>query len=358
MELVNETPFCVARLFWADLEGRPRLTVVVKATFAIKPGQAAVVAAKQLPILSVDEQFSDDPNATVRFESDLVPIKPRADVILVGKAHTPDGRPVTELDVTLKVGSLRKVLRVFGNRKWRFATRLSLVPSITPPEPFTTMDLVYERAFGGIDRPSAQYCKENLVGKGLSGNLSWESVHDKEVPNLEDPDDLIQTPRSRPRPVGFGFYGRGWMPRLAYAGTYDERYRKERAPATPLDFSYAFFNGAHPDLQVEGYLRGDEWVELENLSPQPRLRFRLPGMRPKVTVSRWTVPPGEWIRQDPGAERPGSGTGLPLVEESVAAALDTLVLVPDEGIFYLVFRGACPLTALDASEVARIKVTS
>ena len=52
------------------------------------------------------------------------------------------------------------------------------------------------------------------------------------------------------------------MPRVSYAGTYDEQYQKERAPDPPLDFSYAFYNGAHPDLQVEGYLRGDEEVEL------------------------------------------------------------------------------------------------
>src|SRR5262249_5604726 len=137
-----------------------------------------------------------------------------------------------------------------------------------------------------------------------------------------------------------------------------ERYRKERAPLLPQDFSYAFFNGAHPDLQVEGYLQGDEWVELENLSPRPKLRFQLPGVRPRITVSKWAVPPEEWLRQNAGAGRPGSGEGWPLVEEPVAAGLDTLVLLPDENVCYLVFRGVCPLTILDASEVARIRVTT
>ena len=41
----------------------------------------------------------------------------------------------------------------------------------------------------------------------------------------------------------------------------------------------------------------------------------------------------------------------------VPAVLDTLVFIPDEGIFYEVFRGVCSLTNLDVPEVARIRIT-
>jgi hypothetical protein len=357
MEQVNQTPFRVAPLFWEDLEGRPKLSVIVKATFSVRENRSAALAPEQVPVFAQDVHHGDDPKASVRFESDLVPFKPRADVVLVGKAHAPGGGPATQVDVSLTVGRLHRTIRVFGDRKWRFGSRISLVPSVTPPEPFVSMDLVYERAFGGMDKAAAQYCKENLAGTGFIGSLAYDSVHDKALPNLEDPADLIRAPRARPKPMGFGFYPRGGMPRLAHAGTYDDRYRKERAPLLPQDFSYAFFNGAHPDLQVEGYLRGDEEVVLENLSPRARLHFRLPGVRPQVAVSKWAVRPEEWARQHAGAEQDGSVQKLPVDEESVAMALDTLVLLPDENQFYEVFRGVCPLTALDAAQVARIRVT-
>jgi hypothetical protein len=349
----NQTPFAVAPLFWEDLSGQAKLTVIVKATFLI-PGHGAGRAPDQLPLLAKDETYdAENPNATVRFESDLIPCKPRADVVLVGQAHAPGGRSATELDVTLRVGALKKTIRVFGDRKWRFFP----VPAITSPQPFVTMDLTYERAFGGIDGPAARYCPENLVGKGFIGKQARECIQDKPLPNLEDPRHLIQTTKSCPKPVGFGFYGRGWQPRLAHAGTYDERYRQERAPALPRDFSYAVFNGAHPDLQVEGYLRGDEEVELENLSPEGSVRFRLPGVGPKLTVTKWTVPAEEWLAQPPDSSAGRSEKPLPLVEESVPAVLDTLVLIPEENRYYLVFRGLCSLARLDATEVARIRVT-
>jgi hypothetical protein len=228
---------------------------------------------------------------------------------------------------------------------------------ISRPRPFMSMELVYERAFGGIDTAAAQYCRENLVGKGFIGKKSKASLHGRSLPNLEDPDHLIRSWKSRPRPVGFGFYDRGWMPRARYAGTYDEQYRRERAPALPADFSYAIYNGAHPDLQVEGYLRGDEEVELINVSPEARLHFWLPGMRPKVTVTKWTVSPEEWVEQNSTEDRAVSLDDVPTIEEAVPVVLDTLVFVPEEKIFYEVFRGVCPLTNLESPEVARVKIT-
>src|SRR4029453_2220565 len=136
-----------------------------------------------------------------------------------------------------------------------------------------------------------------------------------------------------------------------------EQDQKERAPAPPLDFSYGFYNGAHPDLQVEGYLRGDEEVELTHVSLEPILRFRLPGVQPKITITKWTIPPEEWIEQNGTEDRDVSVEDVPTIEEVIPAVLDTLVFIPDEKLFYQVFRGVCPLTTLEIPEVARVKIT-
>jgi hypothetical protein len=340
--------FVIATQVWEGARGEPRLTIVAKLTLRMTLPVEPV--SQQLPILLADEAHPD-PRTTIRLEADMVPLKPKTDVVLIGRAHAPGGKAVTKLAVGLQVGNLRRAIMVFGDRTWLYQAVGG--PTISQPKPFTTMDLVYERAFGGIDEVAALYCKENLAGAGFIGKNTRASVDGKPLPNLEDPQNLIHSWDTHPKPVGFGFYGRGWMPRLKYAGTYDEKYRKEVAPAMPKDFSYALFNGAHPALQVEPYLRGDEEVELINVSRESPLRFRLPGFKPKVRAFRWATDPQRWL--DAHAGEPDANP--PLEEQPVKMNLDTLVFLPDEGIFYEVFRGACALSRLDPTEIARITVT-
>src|SRR5439155_1509221 len=73
---------------------------------------------KQLPIFTGDIVKDKDPSST-RFESDLVPFKPCTDVVLVGRAYAPEGKPVTEMVAGLRVGQLRCGVAVIGDRKWQ-----------------------------------------------------------------------------------------------------------------------------------------------------------------------------------------------------------------------------------------------
>jgi hypothetical protein len=352
----NQTPFSVATILWENQQGQPQLSIIVKSTFSFTNGHVTV-APEQLPVFTSDELQGEGPTQSTRFESDMAPFKPKADVVLVGKAHAPRGLPVTQLDVTLHVGHLAKTIRVFGDRTWRFPSKLVFFPFISTPKPFTSMDLTYDRAFGGIDSAAAWYCKENLIGQGFIGKKSRRSLHLRPLPNLEDPQHLIRWWRTRPKPVGFGFYGRSWLPRSKYVGTQDEHYQKNPSLAVPRDFSYAFYNGAHPDLQVTGYLRGDEDVELTHVTPEPTVRFRLPGIRPRVIVSRCSVPPEEWLEQNATEDRDVSLADVPTVGQELDPVLDTLVFIPDQGIFYEVFRGVYSLTSLDSTEIARISIS-
>ena len=106
-----------------------------------------------------------------------------------------------------------------------------------------------------------------------------------------------------------------------------------------------------------GYLRGDEEIDLLNVCPNAsRVHFRLPGLMPKISVERWTVPPEQWVEEHtaPDGSLPAE---LPLVEEPLKPVLDTLVFVPDQGVFYEVFRAVCGLSSLESLEIARVKVT-
>ncbi len=331
VRVTNETPFPTALLYWEDENGQAKLTLILKATFTI--GSVATVAREQLAIFRTDVHHGRDASRSVRFESDLVPQKRHADVVLVGRAHAPQHRPVRQLIAGLRVGTLRHAVAVFGDRVWQQQTLGP--PTMSSPQIFETMDLVYERAFGGHDAAASMYCRENPVGTGFVGKRTRERIQGLALPNLEDPSNPIRAWDSRPTPTGFGFYGRGWTPRVEQAG------------------SVGFFNAAHPCLQTGGYLRGDEEVELVNLCRESHVRFRLPGIRPSVRITRWTRPVEEVV------ELAGTTTpeGLPVRHETATPVLDTLVFVPDEGIFYEVFRVVCDLPSLDNVDVARVSIT-
>lgn len=348
-EIVHDPSVSVATMLWEHPRDGARLSVIVKATFQIVD-EGAVLATKPMPVFREDQP--SDVEGMVVLESDMVPFKPATDVVLVGAAHAPAGRSVTELPVIVRVGRLRRAVTVIGDRRWHHHRVGS--PTISEPRPFTDMPLTYDRAFGGMDEPSAVYCAENPVGTGIIGQNTRESVDGKRLPNLENPARLVKSWSDRPRPMGFGFCGRGWQPRLAYASRSDAR-SEDRAPSV-VALDERFFNGASPDMQVAGYLRGDEEVELVNVSRrQSRMSFRLPGLRPRITVSHWQVAPEEWLAAHMGDDGELS-TEPPIAEKVAKAKLDTLVFLPDEDRFYQVFRAVCPLRSIDTLEVARCTI--
>lgn len=336
MKIVNNTPFLVQTLPWKDVAGNPFLSIIVKGTFEIRSNERAPVAKEQIPIFFADEPYGE--GKSIRFESDMAPFKPRADIVLVGHAHAPLGAPTDACFVFLRVGGLTRQLAVYGDRHWNFSSAL-LGITVSPPVPFTSMDLVYERAFGGMDPQSGDWCKENPLGRGLFTKQSKDTLNGALLPNIEDPDDIMQSWDHKPKPVGFGFYGRVWEPRFSYMGTYDEKWRKERSPDPPEDFLYDYYNGAHPDLQVEGYLAGDEDVELNNLTPDGNALFKLSGLRLSASVSRKKETSDEIVLEDP-----------------IQLNLDTLCFIPDEKRFYQLWRGPCPLRDISAVEVSEIEI--
>ncbi len=339
MEIENHTPFMVEAIPFRSPEGKPILSIIVKGTFSMPPQGQAEIAYKKIPIFFGDEFYDPQKGGSVKFEADTVPFKPKADIVLVGKAYAPGGRLVPLVDVALQVGNLKKTMRVFGDRHWDFTSDL-LAPSISLPIPFNSMELTYERAFGGMDPLTGGRCLENPLGRGYFDKKSSKSINNAPLPNLEDPDYLIKNWDDHPRPVGFGFYGKTWMPRFKYLGTYDEKWQKERCPDLPSDFRYEFFNGAHPDLQVKDFLRGDEEVVLLNLSPEGKLQFRLAGIKIKVTLIKLQE----------------ISRNAPTFIEEITMNLDTLCLIPEEKLFYQVWRGITAIADLSAWEVRKVQI--
>jgi hypothetical protein len=299
-----------------DCEGAPIYTVLVKRTYDIVPGQPLKRAAADRPIALIDEYYDhgDAETSTVMFEAEMVAFKAMTDVVFIGKAYAPEGRPVQTLDAGLQVdGSGRKLLRLTGDRRCVFRPGQS--PLFTEPKPFATLDLRYDLAYGGKDRfsfPEAPvFYPRNHMGKGFVVKNMKESVHNLALPNIEDPQDLL-TPdrilvheaegwRLQPMPQGLGWYQKTWYPRMFFAGVIPPFLspgaltREEHLGLVPKDHVALFLrrkipsmhprfhNGASPGLAVP-YLKGDETIRLKALTPEGMIHFRLPGETPEIRL--------------------------------------------------------------------------
>jgi uncharacterized protein YjbI with pentapeptide repeats len=317
-------------LGWMPSKIRPpqlSLTLFVKGTFKLIPGGPAVPVDEEPEFPLGDVFWDEDPEKSLYYSSDFVPLKPRADLLLVGKCHTPGGRLAQACRPIFQVGPRSKPIGVFGNRFWK-----GLLKSMSDPEPFTEMEIRYENSFGG------EGYKKNPLGKGFwkkqegDGNKIWP------LPNLEDPQDLIRSTSSSPDPAGFGPLNMMWQQRFSQAGTYKKEWEEERWPWYPKDLDWGFFNSAPPDMQVEGYLKGDEKLYFENLHPEiSQYHSQLPGLRARCFVNKF----------DPKDE---TQTHF----EEVVLQLDTLWVDMETEKLILVWRGDTPIRHIKLKDIEGI----
>ena len=278
-QIINNTPFQAALTCMTGVQGEEEAVVAVKATFELPlSGEQIRLSENQVPILYQDEYWGQPQMSSLKYPMDVVLGKAGTDIGLIGHAYSRREIPVQELVVSMRVAALFKEIRVFGDRHWR---KRSMFPDyeMTAASPFIKMPLVFERAFGGTDLTHANVKKRggelrNPVGTGY--RINDHAVAEHNLPNLEDPRQLISGWRDKPTPANLGFIASSWQPRLQYAGTYDDAWRKERMPILPEDFNIRFFNYAMPDLCAIPFLQGGEQVYLTNLSQHGDLSFRLP----------------------------------------------------------------------------------
>jgi hypothetical protein len=280
LQLHNQSAFVPFLNVLPDPDGVDTLQVVAKGTFSIYP--RVELAAVQLPALWEDQYWGDPAGSSLRMASDAHLGKAATDVVMVGQARSVRGR-VPEMLVALSIAERRKIIRVVGDRIWR-----DRGAGFTRPEPFESMPLMYERAFGGAqhDKQGQVVATEerNPVGTGFAGRHPAGELTGKRLPNLEDPHLPLARAGDRPPPAGFGFIAAAWLPRRAFAGTYGGNWARTRAPYLPRDFDRRFFNAASADLIFDRFLSGGEPVELSGVSRHGPLRFSLPTERPQAVV--------------------------------------------------------------------------
>lgn len=281
MWLVTNTTEYAAEANWVqDKDAHQIRLTVVKATFDILPDGSCQLAKEQVPVLQTPVHDGAPGENSLLYEADLLGLKTGTDVLVRGHAWAPNGRPARTVDVQMSVGPIDKRLRVSGDRVWE---RSVGGVSASPPEAFVSMALRYERAYGGWDRSAADPDEHRMEGRNPVGTgfaVSAESCADKLLPNVEYPNQLINSWQNRPAPAGLNAIECHWSPRRELAGTYDDHWLKHRKPLWAEDFNPRYHNCAPTDQQCQSFLRGGEAVWLVNLSRGGELAFTLPRIYP------------------------------------------------------------------------------
>ncbi|WP_437336475.1 DUF2169 domain-containing protein [Sorangium sp. So ce394] len=306
MDVVALGPLCTASLLWRRSRGDWAQTVICKATFSLLPDVSPLAGEQERPNDN-DKHWDGDPARSLHSPSDLVPFKPRADVLLVGSAFAPRKEPVHALVARLAIGSVDKSIEIYCDRAWTAEGKLHEGPR------FSSMPLRYERAAGGPET-------WNPVGVGHPGRLDAQGL--VRVPNLQPRGFRLGDRSTRIPPVGFGPIAPSWPERarkLVNRTAWSERDWHRRPMPEDLDTSW--FNAAPADQQIQ-VLRGDERLVLENLHREhARLETALAGLRARACVER------------------GDGSEA----REIQMVCDTLWIDTDRAVYTLTWRGVVPL---------------
>jgi len=345
------------------------LSVVAKRTYTVADGGVCAASQRQLPLVTSPEWSPEDANLLLA-DMDVLPLKPRTDIVLMGHAYSDGAAQSKGLEVRLRVGRREKTVLVVGPRRCALSATGALV--ISAAGSFERMPLDFRHAYGGRDRAAeARYGNplaplepfvegtgvstsnqspylypKNPCGKGYLIEATRTAVEMIEMPNLEDPLDPLTPDRLvvghegrwvyMPVPQGLGWTNWGWYPRALFGGLRQEfttenasipevtrghvpRDLLEEKPGALEKHILRFANGAPIDLQVP-YLVGDETLEITNAHPTERTwRIRLPGRPRSMAID---------------------GRGGKLV--SVTPVLQTVIVEPDASRVVLVWRGTGP----------------
>ncbi|SDZ69384.1 hypothetical protein SAMN05518854_11238 [Variovorax sp. YR266] len=341
-QLRNGTPF---PHFQFDKMGKGRRfhdVVVVCASFVLAPGRLEPAAFHRGPVFA-DESW-DAAHATLsslRMATDVLLLKPDADVYVTGTAHALDWTPRRDWRAELQVHRhhdaplLHKALRLTGPRHWDWQPDAAQ-RSLSDAQPTLAVPLRYELAYGGWgfdqgDDESAppRTHSANPCGTGWFGSAAREDHPGARHaagqpfpgPQIEHTDAPLQHANHKDaQPVGFGPVARFWQPRVALAGTYDDAWRERHAGQPYMDyaddFDERFFQYAPADQVVAGGLRGDESLRMSGFfASTPCTETQLPHL---------------WIE---ALCRNGDG-----IERSEAMKLDTVHIDLDEMLVHLTWR--------------------
>lgn len=339
------------------------LAVLVKKTYHISANGKCIEADEKIQLYEDFSHYQDN-DKLLEHDTDLFAFKPLTDVIIKGNAR--HKYPVDKFLVQIQVGRYLTEILVQGNRRAYLNTENKI--QFTSPELIQEIPLRYDHAYGGCDieaekkiiLPDPEIIKllppgldllakslfryqRNPAGKGFIVENNPATFTNLELPNLEDPKDLLTTQNllvgdenrwhEMPIPRCTDWVDYAFFPRLAYFGIVNifetkpyqlkeiiNKWADESLLAAKKqtdEFNFRCCNGASPSLQLPYVTRGDQ-VRLINLHPEHAdFVFEIPIEYPKI-----------WI----------DGRKGKLTETK--PVIHTIVIEPDENRLSIVWRGS------------------
>jgi hypothetical protein len=288
MQLHNETPLS-AHMFRGVVDDETML---------------AIVACRMSCLISDDGRLTlQDIQDPVRvqpvesplglLEDDAAPVKPLVDVVVLGEAFAPRGKPVREMIVALRVGDRLCQLRVIGDRTWQAVINgaelaraversradqhdlEALAP--TPATPFRSLPICWKRAFGGSAKVPDGEVPWSYNPQGIGYHHLLEHALGAPLPNLEAP----------MRPMA---HWRDWVDAACFAPlprTFrdrTERGLKIDADSLSLEVLPEYFLVA-PRGQTFAPLEAGTAIEVVGMHTDGAIHFEVPDLPAELSVS-------------------------------------------------------------------------
>lgn len=366
-EPTHVVPTCLAN-------GRPALAVLAKRAYRLV-GSSLYPEKTGASIRQAPERgASENPSALEKLVHDtdlFCAAKPLCDLLVLGSAHASRGATPT-LDTGVKLGDVRKIVRVWGQRRIRVEAGGRL--RFSEPEPFSSAPLGWDAAYGGRDlaaekrlfpaakRPFARAHSHGAVayprnpaGRGFFIDMDRDRLDGTVAPSQEDPEDPVTPDRllatspedwlDRPVAAGYGAVELLQFPRVACFAM--------PAHVTPK----------RPVREVRaGVLTAEDLGPRDPLVPRLDLRAAQcasPGLAlaiaRKTRLSLWNLWPGrEIVEMDLPPEAPELLLEPPGCNAaSLPPGLRTVLIEPNEGRVSLVWAGTLEVAAPFQVEACR-----
>lgn len=291
----NKTPFQARGNFTRDRDGAEYWVVAIRGIFAISADGHLEVHDGQIPPL-IAPRYDGEEVPELLDEADLFPFRQNVDVVLSGEAQ-PSTKGQTLATFGFRLEKLEKFAVARPKRRARLANGAW---RLADEDPIGAIRLSWRASLGGIDplslrdgpRKAAPF---NPIGRGWSEDFAAaEDGLELDLPSIEGIGAPWDPRRALPASVGFGPIPPAWQPRLGHAGTYDENWRRTRAPLVPQDFSEMFHQSVPADQIYRETIRGGEPVSVHGMHPQGDYFFRIP----KIVFRGKTKMRREWHRID------------------------------------------------------------
>lgn len=252
--------------------------------------------------------------------------KANGELLVAGKAFADGGNPVQQMTVSASLGTIKKRLKVVGDRFWRG----SGFSQVSEPEPFTSMPLSYQRAYGGTGY------NLNPLGKGVIKKANRDPDNSQyALANIYYPDDNIKGDKKSRKVASFEPLDISWPQRSVFQGRYDKHWLKSVHPGFPHDTKNQLFNAAPQDQQIKGFFQPGDPYEITGMHPsQAKISGHLPKVRVRAFIQHLIDDEQQF--------------------KEVKTVIDTVWLFPDLELGIAIHRGVIAVNDSDGLDVKQL----